>query len=271
VPNVVPTDVRFQTLSAGAHHNCGLALDGRVWCWGYNRWGQTGNGTTTTTTLPTPVSSDLSAVAVTSGGFHTCALTADGAVWCWGANDYGQLGIGAGSVSVPVPTRVPAPTPFVAVSAGRTHTCAVAASGTAYCWGSNAHGELGDGVPFRPDLAGPATPTRVLFLADAASISAGVNNTCARSRNGLGWCWGRNDAGQLGIGTVTDMSVPTPVYLLPLNLHVGDLLSFSKIAAGGTSHVCGLADDAVFCWGTGANGQLGGRGPFVTQPQRVRD
>jgi alpha-tubulin suppressor-like RCC1 family protein len=111
----------------------------------------------------------------------------------------------------------------------------------------------------------------VLHVQDAAQVSAGAQNTCARSRSGLGWCWGRNDGGQLGVGTVTDMSVATPVYLLPLTLHVGDLLSFTKIAAGGDSHVCGLADGAIFCWGSGPRGQLGGRGTFVTQPQRVRD
>jgi alpha-tubulin suppressor-like RCC1 family protein len=111
----------------------------------------------------------------------------------------------------------------------------------------------------------------VLIISDVLSVSAGNESTCAITAGGLGWCWGRNDRGQLGVGSVSDKSVPNPVFLLPVNQHSGDLLSFTKIAAGGTMHACGLADRAIFCWGTGDRGALGGRGSFVTQPQRVRN
>jgi alpha-tubulin suppressor-like RCC1 family protein len=120
-------------------------------------------------------------------------------------------------------------------------------------------------------VAGPPTPTQVRFIADVVSITAGRENSCAVTRGGLGWCWGRNEAGQLGVGSVNDMSVPTPLYLFPVHLHSNDLLAFSKIAAGGDTHVCGVAERSVFCWGTGRTGALGGHGPFATQPQRVRN
>jgi alpha-tubulin suppressor-like RCC1 family protein len=271
VPNVVPSDVRFTHISAGAFHNCALGIDQRVYCWGYNRWGQVGNGSTESVITATPVSADFRAVAVSSGGYHSCALATDGDVWCWGANDFGQLGTGSSALFVAVPTLIRTPLLFASISAGRTHSCGVSIFGEAYCWGSNAHGELGDGVPFRPGLAGPPTPVLVKFITDVVSVSAGAEKSCAVTRGGLGWCWGRNESGQLGVGSVTDMSVPTPLYLFPVHLHSNDLLRFDRISAAGETHACGVAERSVFCWGTGRSGALGGHGAFATQPQRVRN
>jgi alpha-tubulin suppressor-like RCC1 family protein len=87
----------------------------------------------------------------------------------------------------------------------------------------------------------------------------------------MGWCWGRNDMGQLGIGNLASTAFPTPLHLLPLHQHSGDLLAFTRLAAGGASHVCGLADGSVFCWGTGRSGELGAPSAFATRPQRVPD
>ena len=271
VPNIVPTTARFTQISAGAYHTCALATDARVYCWGYNRWGQVGIGSTESAISARPVSADFRAVAVSSGAFHSCALTDAADVYCWGANDSGQLGTGSSALFVPVPTLIRTPLHFRTISAGYSHSCGVSTGGEAYCWGSNGHGELGDGVPFRPDLAGPPTPSLVQFIADVVSVSAGRENSCAITRGGLGWCWGRNDNGQLGVGTVVDKPFATPLYLFPVHLHSSDLLSFTKIAAGGETHACGVAERSVFCWGTGRDGALGGHAAFATQPQRVRN
>jgi alpha-tubulin suppressor-like RCC1 family protein len=273
VPNPVDSEVRFREVSAGAFHTCAIALDSVVYCWGYNRWGQAGNGTTNTTVWPTAVVSELRAIGISSGGSHSCAVTSAAVAYCWGANEFGQLGIGSASLSTRVPTAVLSAVGFSQVDAGTSHTCAVATpSQQSYCWGSNADGELGDGVPFRPGLAGPATPAPVRLIPRVRSISAGANNSCAIDATGLAWCWGRNDLGQLGIGNVTSTAFPRPVTLFPHRQHEGDLLSFSSLSAGGTSHMCGVADGAVYCWGTGRSGELGNRArKFATQPQRVPD
>jgi alpha-tubulin suppressor-like RCC1 family protein len=83
------------SLSAGMFHTCAALADGSAHCWGGNGSGQLGDGTLTSTDLPTPVSGLGSGSGVTliaAGAYHTCAVTADGAAHCWGSNMSGNLG-----------------------------------------------------------------------------------------------------------------------------------------------------------------------------------
>ena len=125
---------------------------GRAVSWGSNSKGELGNNSTTGSSVPVAV--DMSGAlagkavtAVTAGGYYTCAV-ADGKAYCWGYNDSGQLGDNSINDS-PVPVAVDtsgalAGETVTAISAGRSHTCAVA-DGKAYCWGYNGSGQLGDG------------------------------------------------------------------------------------------------------------------------------
>ena len=91
------TDRTAVAISAGDYHTCAILDDGSVSCWGYNDYGQLGDGTTTDRNTPTQTSSlgtDRTAVAITAGDYHTCAILDDGSVSCWGYNSYGQLGDG---------------------------------------------------------------------------------------------------------------------------------------------------------------------------------
>ncbi len=134
-------------IAAGGYHTCALTASGGVQCWGFNYYGQLGDGTEVG--RPTPV--DVvglggGAVAIAAGGKHTCALTTAGGVQCWGDNGAGQLGDGTTTHrNIPVDV-VGLGGGAVAIAAGEEHTCALTATGGIQCWGHNEHGQLGDGT-----------------------------------------------------------------------------------------------------------------------------
>ena len=135
-------------LTTGADHTCAIKQDGTLWCWGGNSEGQLGNQT-----VPSKLashSSDLLLIdgvwtEVSAGEEHTCAIASDKALWCWGDNSQGQLGTG-GTMQATVPAAIISMgQTWEHVTAGLTHTCALATGGTLWCWGSNSDGQLGVG------------------------------------------------------------------------------------------------------------------------------
>src|SRR2546422_16564 len=159
----------------------------------------------------TPFAVTLTFTAVTAGDAHTCGVTAAGAAYCWGDNSSGQLGDGTTMNRLsPVLVQPPARVSFAAVTAGAAHTCGLTpVAGTAYCWGSNSVGQLGDGTTMNrltPVLVQP--PTGVSF----AAVRAGTAHTCGLTPvAGTAYCWGANAGGQLGDGTMTDRLTPVSV------------------------------------------------------------
>ncbi|MGD2217425.1 MAG: Ig-like domain-containing protein [Gemmatimonadales bacterium] len=242
----------FVSLTAAANHTCGLTAGGAAYCWGGNRYGQLGNGTTADRRIPVQVYGGHAFVSLTTGcgGYHTCGLTVSGAAYCWGLNIDGQLGAQSWQTCEDedpcstVPLLVSGPD-FVSLAPGHMHTCGLTASGDAYCWGGNYCGELGIGV-----IGGEYyTPQAVEGGHSYTIIAAGRNHTCGLTTDGQAYCWGFADLGQLGIGPMAgDIPTPTPV--------VGGY-EFRVLVAG-LDYACGRTPGGqLYCWGDNTYGQLG--------------
>lgn len=191
-----------------ARHGCVIMDSGGVKCWGWNQFGQLGDGTKIDRHTPVDVVGlNEKVVQLTTGNRNTCAITEDGGLKCWGANYNGAVGDGT-RIDRCTPVDVVGLTTGVAqVSAGLEYACAVTDSGGAKCWGSNAGGPLGTG-----DVGTRLTPTDVVGLTSGVSqISAFHGTTCALLTTGGVKCWGTNNRGQLGNGTLTPSYVPVDV------------------------------------------------------------
>jgi alpha-tubulin suppressor-like RCC1 family protein len=98
-PVAVPGNITFGQIASGTFFTCGIGRGEFVYCWGYNRYGQVGNGSTNSVDIPQLVSQQVRFRVVTTGGNefsgHACGLTTDGEVFCWGDNRWGQVGNGS--------------------------------------------------------------------------------------------------------------------------------------------------------------------------------
>lgn len=238
--------LRFTEIAAGGDHTCALVDDGSVRCWGGNFTGQLGDGGNSDRSTPVEVllPGGVSATAVVAGDAHACALTTAGTIYCWGGNYYGQLGDGS-DVPSNIPVQVSSAIAFVAISARSGHTCALTAEGDGYCWGRGTEGQLGDGMEL--DATTPQ-PVSMPDGIDFSRIDAGFGHTCALTRGGTAYCWGWNDAAQIGDNSTTPR--PTPVL-------VSGGRVFRSLTVGGF-HTCGVTTgDALYCWGANWSGQFG--------------
>jgi len=263
------------TISVGQHHSCLVSSAGKLYCWGLGTNGILGDGSTSDRNKPYPVADPddgpVEYVSVSIGYHHTCALSSEGKAYCWGVNESGQLGNGS-TFPTSTPDAVSDPqgeSPrYVSIAAGLFHTCAVAETGKAYCWGSAAHGALGDGGTTDRTVPVPVVDTMdggVQFT----SVVAGQDFTCALTTGRRAYCWGH--AGRLGTGDSVSRTIPAPV--APPKGE-SEPLEFVSISASVSSHTCGLTvDGTIYCWGENHLGALGD-GTFQNNslvPTRVLD
>jgi alpha-tubulin suppressor-like RCC1 family protein len=245
---VVGFDSDVTAISGIGLSTCAIKA-GALYCWGFNDYGQLGDGTKTSYAAPYKVfDSDVTQVA--AGRWHTCAIKA-GALYCWGYNFYGQLGNGNQELKATPQLVTDMETGITAVAVGSDHTCAIKA-GALYCWGYNNYGQLGNG-----QATGSLVPIQVTGMNDgvtAVVTTHDVNNyaydtTCAIHAGAMK-CWGANHYGNLGIGTVVSPYFSQTPQIVP------ELPNVTRISGGG-NHICAVSNGALFCWGYNVNGQLG--------------
>lgn len=249
----------WAVLDAGDGFSCGVKLDGSLWCWGDNPYGQLGDGTIVDRRLAVRVGHAEDWLTVTAGEMHTCGIRAGGSLWCWGAGKIGQLGSGELADSR-VPQQVPVGT-WSHVSAGGQFTCGIQTDQTLWCWGDNSRAKLGNGTEGGIE----ASPVQI---SDASwlSLSTGFIASCAvAAADGSAWCWGWNYKGVLGIGKGEPL-VPTQVK--------GDG-AWASVEVGSAS-TCGVqtapTPGSLWCWGSNRKGALGlgpGGGDNRRQPTHV--
>ncbi len=233
-------------ISAGCTHSSAVRTSGSAWAWGDASYGKLGSNSITNRSSPVSVVGGFSDwCQISGGGCHTAAVRTNGTAWSWGINNCGQLGENATtSRSSPV-SVVGGFSDWCQISAGCQHSVAVRTSGSAWAWGANGNGRLGDNTS-----ATNSSPVSVVGgFTDWCQISAGCAHTVALRTGGTVWSWGFNFTGQLGDCTTTAKSSPVSV--------VGGLTSWCSVSGGCSHSLAVRTNGSAWGWGRNCCGQLG--------------
>ncbi|SEU37220.1 Alpha-tubulin suppressor [Myxococcus fulvus] len=239
---------RIKAIAAGQTHSLALDMDGRVWAWGKNDFGQLGLGATGgLVTVPTRVSGLSSIQAISANGNFSLALGQDGRVWAWGQNASGQVGAGAVSTAESTPRQVNSLPTIRAIAAGHNHALALDADGKVWGWGRNDFGQVGTGTAGGTVL----TPSMMATLSGIKAIAAGAAHSLAIDEQfGNVWGWGQNSSGQVGTGTTSTAPVLQPTA-------VSGVFAATRVSAGHAFSLVIMGNGIVKAWGLNASGQLG--------------
>lgn len=201
---------------------------------------------------------ETGSLTVSLGPDYSCAIDGERGLWCWGDNAYGQLGDGT-TTTRNAPRTLGEGVEWSTIAAGGVfrHTCAIDVEGSMFCWGSNLHGEVGDG-----STADRSSPVALLGQTWRA-VAVGGMHTCGLGPAGALWCWGGNTAGALGLGLGYEpdhVTEPT---------RVGENI-WSSIATA-YDRTCGIQrNGTLWCWGESRGGGLGVDIDFyVDSPRQV--
>ena len=247
-PFAVDSNKNWANVDANYGHGLARKTNNTIWSWGRNANGLLGLGDTTGRSTATQIGANTDWADIKAGGFHSVALKIDGTLWVWGEN-FGskQLGGATSSTSVSSPIQLGSDTDWAKISAGDYHTLAIKTNGTLWGWGNNTYGELGIG-----NLTTPNSPVQVGSgpTGPWVNIATGRRFSLAVQNNGTLWAWGRNNAGNLGIGTASGARQSVPI-------QVGAMTDWDKVDCGRYHSVAIKSNKTLWTWGLGLSGQLG--------------
>ena len=243
------------TLASGVRTMCALVGSGRVYCWGSDATGLLGpNHAAPFSTRPFRVAgfpTESSATSIAAYGQRGMAVVG-GDVWEWGEGDPQPRntsvgGLGGGARFIPVMTSV---------SAGEAHACGLTETDRVFCWGDGEDASVGVPRTGVGQLRGyPVGPGEV------TSLSSGRAHSCVVSEGAV-WCWGVNNRGQVGAGSIgTDAGQPVRLALPAAAVAVSAV----------EDATCALdVDGGVQCWGDNGFWQGGASSPTsIETPQPV--
>ncbi|MBF0371221.1 MAG: RCC1 repeat- and reductase domain-containing protein [Magnetococcales bacterium] len=239
-PVEVPGLTDVVAVGAGYEFSVALKGDGTVWSWGYNNYGQLGNGTTDDSTTPVQVLDLTQVRSLSLGGAHVVSLKTDGSVWAWGANYRGQLGDGTLTDRY-TPIQVDLDH-MAAVTTDGPHSASLGRDGSVFAWGYNYYGQLGDGT-----TDDNPSPVQAL-ITDSTGIASGKAHTLVLKNDSTVWAWGGNYRGQLGDGSTDSSTLP---------VRVKNLVNIKEIDATNYFSVAVKSDGTVWTWGGNDLGMLG--------------
>lgn len=233
VPVANSAALGFTQVSASFFHSCALDASGGVHCWGNTSW--FGNGALGPVVYePQPAAGGALLSQVDAGVLYSCGVDGNGVAWCWGtANPSGEMGLGSTERSLS-PMPVVGGIRFASVDAHNLNsivasTCGLTPAGVAWCWGSNQFGQLGASGSDTCTAAGmeyscSTTPLMVSGGRSWRQVVVGIRHTCGVDGAGDAWCWGSNNTGQLGDGTMADTPVPVQVRGLDASPQIGSVV-----------------------------------------------
>lgn len=265
------------SVASSSYSVCAVA-SGEAFCWGVGTTHRLGNGTSVSSAVPVLATGALTGKSVVSVGTsysNSCAI-ADGRPYCWGNGTYGRNGDNAtANRTTPVAvlysgvlngltfSEIATSSPS---STGDGHSCTLATNGRVFCWGVGGSGRLGNGATSNSQVPVAVNVSGVLSGKTVTKITTGGTFSCALTSDGMVYCWGANNYGQLGNSSTSPSSVPVAITTT-------GVLSGKSVTdiSSGEEHTCVVADGLPYCWGTGYNGRLGiGSSPVMsTSPAAV--
>ena len=251
-------------VTGGAANSIGLASDGTLYAWGWNNYGQLGQGSSTPSSSNVPLAVPMTGVLagktivqVASGGQTLYALASDGSLFAWGYSQNGELGTGATTPSnfTPVQVSIPGGQTITKVSAYGNGAVALAGNGTLYAWGLGTSGQLGNGTSASSTTPVAVTMSGALLNKTVQTISTSGSTAYALTTDGSVFAWGSNSGGALGINSTSPSSSNVPVAVTGFGGR--SIASIGGYAYGGTALA---TDGTAFVWGTNAYGTVGNGG-----------
>ena len=217
----------WSKVAASFAGGAGLRQNGTIWSWGQNTYGQLGDNTTVSKSSPVSVVggfTDWCQVSASGKGnsdqHRSVAIRSNGTAWAWGNNRSGQLGDGTTTNRSSPVSVVGGFTDWCQIEAGPNQVVAVRTTGTAWAWGYNVFGQLGDNTTSNKN-----SPVQVVGgFTNWCQLSGGRYNSTGVRQNGTAWTWGNNNAGQLGTNNTTATSSPVSV--------VGGFTNWCHVSAG---------------------------------------